>query len=80
MSVTWSNLAEDEEAETVSEYDFDEDAMGLGGWITRVIDGLPDHEIVVTVMDEQGRRAKSAKFMRDDFGVNLFIVFDRELG
>jgi len=38
-----------EEPEVISEYDFDEDAMGLGDWIQGIVKDLPDHEIVVTV-------------------------------
>lgn len=71
----------DDESEIVSEYDFSEDAMGLGDWIQAIVKDLPDHEIVVTVYDEEGRGAKSAKFVRDEYGiVNLIIEFDRRLG
>lgn len=70
----------DDDPEIISEYDFDEDAMGLGDWVQAIVKDLPDHEIVVTVYDEQGRSAKSAKFVRDDEVVNLIIEFDRRLG
>lgn len=70
-----------DEEETISEYDFSEDAMGLGDWVQAIVKDLPDHEIVVTVYDEQGRGAKSAKFIRDEYGVvGLIIEFDRGLG
>lgn len=71
---------EDDEMEIISEYDFSEDAMGLGDWIQGIWKDLPDHEIVVDVGDDQHRLAKSAKFVRDDFGVHLVIEFDRQLG
>lgn len=70
----------EDEPEVISEYDFSEDAMGLGDWVQAIMKDLPDHEIVVTVYDEQGRGAKSAKFVRDDEVVNLIIEFDRRLG
>ncbi len=73
-------MSVDDEPEVISEYDFSEDAMGLGDWIQAIVKDLPDHEIVVTVYDEQGRGAKSAKFVRDDGVVNLIIEFDRQLG
>jgi hypothetical protein len=73
-------MIDDDEPEIVSEYDFDEDAMGLGDWVAGIVATLPDSEIVVTVYDEQGRGAKSAKFVREDGVVSLIIEFDRGLG
>lgn len=73
-------MSVDDEPEIVSEYDFDEDAMGLGDWVQAIVKDLPDDEIVVTVYDEQGRGAKSAKFVREDGIVSLIIEFDRQLG
>lgn len=73
-------MTADDESEIVSEYDFSEDAMGLGDWVQAIVKDLPDHEIVVTVYDDQGRVARSAKFIRDDEVVNLVIEFDRQLG
>ncbi len=70
---------------TIAEYDFDEDALGLGDFIQQTISVLPDDDIVIYVADDEGRPAKKAKFVRElltdgSTVVNLVIEFDRSLG
>lgn len=72
-------------SEVIDSYEFDEDAMGLGDFITAQVMALPDEEIIVRVMDEEGRSAVAAGFIRETLTdgstvVNLVIVFDRQLG
>lgn len=67
--------------EVVAAYDFTEDAMGFGDFITSTMASLPDDEIVVDVQDEESRAASSAEFVRNTFAdgtttVNLIIRFD----
>jgi len=75
-----ADLNDDDEEEIIAEYDFAEDAMGLGDFVSTVLNGkdIADHEICIDVRDDQHRPAKSAKFVRDGFGVRLMIEFDRD--
>lgn len=46
-------------------YDFEEDAMGLGDFITKFFDNVKDDDSpVIYVEDEEGRPAKQAKFIK----------------
>jgi hypothetical protein len=71
-------------SEPISTYDFDEDAMGLGDFITQEMAKLRDDEIVVLVSDQEGYNAVKATFERElltdgSTVVNLIIKFDREI-
>lgn len=66
---------------TVATYDFDEDAMGLGDFVTAQMAALPNDEIVVYVTDGESRAAKAARFERQTLTdgstvVNLVIEFE----
>lgn len=74
-----------DEKEVTSTYDFDADAMGFGEFIQQHFATAEDDELVVWVYDDQGRAAKSARFVRerlsdDSHTVNLVIEFGREHG
>jgi hypothetical protein len=71
------------EKEIIGSYDFAEDAMGLGDFVTGNMAQLPDDEIVVYVTDGEGNHAKYAVFVRETLTdgstvVNLVIQFDRD--
>jgi hypothetical protein len=71
-------------SEPIATYDFDEDAMGLGDFITQEMAKLRDDEIVVLVSDQEGYNAIKATFERElltdgSTVVNLIIKFDREI-
>jgi hypothetical protein len=66
---------------TVADYDFSEDAMGLGDFISENMGILPDQECVVYVRDHDGNHATRAAFVRETLTdgstvVNLVITFD----
>jgi hypothetical protein len=68
--------------ETIATYDFSEDAMGLGNFISEHWGDLPDDEITVCVFDDQSNCADSARLERETLTdgstvVNLIIKFDR---
>ena len=68
--------------EWISEYDFDQDAMGLGPFITGEVEALPDDEMTVYVQDDLGNFARKATFIRETLTdgstvVNLIIEFTR---
>ena len=70
-------------SETIASYDFNEDAMGLGDFITQQVAALPDREIVVLVRDDESNNAVSARFERElltdgSTVVNLIIKFERD--
>lgn len=65
----------------IASYDFNEDAMGLGDFVSTNMAALPDEEIVVYVTDGQGNPAKKATFVREVLTdgstvVNLVIAFE----
>lgn len=67
--------------ETIDTYSFDDDAMGLGDFITQHFDANQD-SVVVYVSDDEGNPAKQARFERETLSdgstvVNLVISFDR---
>ncbi len=68
--------------ETIATYAFDEDAAGLGPFVTGIMDALPNEEFVVYVTDDLGNAAKAARFVRSTLSdgstvVDLIISFDR---
>lgn len=67
----------------IASYDFKEDAMGLGDFISHEMANVRDDEICVLVFDDEGYCAESATFEREILTdgstvVNLIIKFDRD--
>ena len=59
---------------TVATYDFEEDAMGLGGFICEQMDVIPEEASpVVYVTDETGRAAVRAEWRRETLTDGSFV-------